>query len=61
MSHAKTIVRIGLAIFMAGAGILHFVSPRPYAQHLPEVVPFRAELVAGTITTGGPAQPSTPA
>jgi len=35
MSHAKTIVRIGLAIFMAGAGILHFVSPRPYAQHLP--------------------------
>lgn len=48
MSTAKTIVRIGLAIFMAGAGILHFVNPRPYVQHLPEVVPFRAELVALT-------------
>lgn len=48
MSTAKTIVRIGLAIFMAGAGILHFVNPRPYVQHLPEVVPFRAELVAIT-------------
>jgi len=48
MSTAKTMMRIGLAIFMAGAGILHFVNPRPYVQHLPEVVPFRAELVAIT-------------
>ena len=31
---------------MAVAGIAHFAAPRPFAQHLPEVVPFRPEIVA---------------
>ena len=30
---------------MAAAGIAHFSTPRPFAQHLPEVVPFRPEIV----------------
>jgi len=28
--------------------LAHFVAPRPYVQHLPDVVPFRPELVALT-------------
>jgi uncharacterized membrane protein len=48
MRHVRTVVRIGLAIVMAVSGIGHFANPRPYVQHLPEVVPFRAELVAIT-------------
>ncbi len=48
MRHVRTAVRIGLAAFMAIAGIAHFVNPRPYVQHLPDVVPFREELVAIT-------------
>lgn len=46
MSPAKTIVRTGLAMIMAGAGILHFVNPRPFVEHLPAIVPLRDELVA---------------
>lgn len=46
MSPAKTIVRIGLAVVMAGAGVLHFVNPRPFVEHLPGIVPLRDELVA---------------
>ena len=42
------VVRIGLALFIASAGILHFVNPRPYVEHLPAVVPVRDELVALT-------------
>lgn len=38
-------VRIGLAAVMAAAGIAHFSTPRPFAQHLPAVVPFRPEIV----------------
>ncbi len=41
-------VRIGLAILMAVAGAAHFVNPRPFIEHLPDVVPLRAELVALT-------------
>ena len=48
MPEAKTIVRIGLAVIMAGAGILHLVNPRPYVEHLPPIVPLRDELVALT-------------
>ena len=44
----RNLVRIGLALFMAVGGVGHFVAPRPYVQHLPDVVPFRAELVAIT-------------
>lgn len=44
----RDLVRIGLALFMAVAGIAHFVAPRPYVQHLPDAVPFRSELVAIT-------------
>ena len=38
--------RIGLAVLMLAAGITHLVAPRPYIQHLPGVVPLRAEMVA---------------
>ena len=48
MKDARTIVRIGLALITAGAGILHFVNPRPYVEHLPAIVPLRGELVALT-------------
>lgn len=41
-------VRIAVAGVMAISGVAHFVSPRPYVQHLPELVPFREELVAIT-------------
>lgn len=44
----RNVVRIGLALVVAISGIAHFVSPRPYVQHLPEAVPFRGELVAIT-------------
>ena len=40
--------RVGLAILMLTGGISHLVAPRPYVQHLPEVVPLRPELVAIT-------------
>ena len=48
MPQPETIVRIGLAVIMAGAGILHFVNPRPYVEHLPAIVPLRDELIALT-------------
>ena len=41
-------VRIGLAVLMLASGITHLVAPRPYIQHLPDTVPYRAELVAIT-------------
>ncbi len=44
----RRFVRIGLAVAMAISGASHFVAPRPYIQHLPDVVSFRAELVAIT-------------
>ena len=44
----RDLVRIGLALIIAVSGVAHFVSPRPYVQHLPDAVPFRGELVAIT-------------
>ena len=40
--------RIGLAVLMLAAGISHLVAPRPYIQHLPDMVPLRSEIVAIT-------------
>lgn len=51
MPQPKTIVRIGLAVIMAVAGILHFVNPRPYVEHLPAILPLRGELIALTGAT----------
>jgi len=48
MELVRHLVRIGLAIFLAVAGVAHFVAPRPYVEHLPQVIPMRAELVALT-------------
>lgn len=48
MSHARIVLRILLAGLMAGAGILHFAAPRAFIEHLPAVVPLRAEIVAFT-------------
>jgi uncharacterized membrane protein len=48
MRAARGPVRIALAAFLAVAGIAHFIVPRPYIEHLPPVVPMRAELVAVT-------------
>ncbi len=48
MVSLRALVRIGLALGMAGAGIAHFVAPRPFIGHLPDGVPYRAELVAAT-------------
>jgi len=40
--------RIGLAVLMLTGGIVHLAAPRPYIQHLPDIVPLRSELVAIT-------------
>ncbi len=40
--------RVCLAVLMLASGITHLVAPRPYIQHLPDIVPLRAELVAVT-------------
>lgn len=42
----REIVRIGLALLMLISGITHLFVPRPYIQHLPDLVPLRAEIVA---------------
>lgn len=44
----RDVVRIGLALGMTVSGVAHFVSPRPFVQHLPDAIPIRAELVAIT-------------
>ena len=48
MSSLRTVVRIGVAIILAGTGVGHFTSPRPFIEHLPAFVPLRGELVAFT-------------
>lgn len=47
---APAVVRMALAVILAVSGVMHFVAPKPFVQHLPDAVPFRAELVA---ITGG--------
>lgn len=44
----RDLVRIGLALILGVSGVGHFIAPRPYVQHIPDAVPFRAELVAFT-------------
>lgn len=45
---APAVVRMALAVILAVSGVMHFVAPKPFVQHLPDAVPFRAELVAMT-------------
>ena len=44
----RDVVRLGLAVLMLAAGSSHLVAPRPYIQHLPDIVPLRAEVVMVT-------------
>jgi uncharacterized membrane protein len=37
--------RVALATGMAVAGIAHFVTPLPFVQHLPDVVPVREAII----------------
>ena len=48
MDRTRELLRVGVALILAVSGVMHFVAPRPFVQHLPEAVPFRPELV--TIT-----------
>ena len=48
MSVPRDLTRIGLAVFLAVTGVAHFTSPRPFVEHLPDVVPIREELVGLT-------------
>lgn len=48
MSTLRTLVRIGLAVSLAVAGLGHLANPRPFIEHLPPLVPLRGELVAFT-------------
>ncbi len=50
----RGVVRLGLAVLMLAAGSSHLVAPRPYIQHLPGMVPLRAEvvMVTGVIELG---------
>lgn len=41
----KTALRILLAVFMAAAGILHFVKPVPFIRIVPGFLPYPAVLV----------------
>ena len=50
MTSARTLVRFALGLGMGAAGAAHFVTPQPFVGHIPETVPYRAELVA---VTGG--------
>ena len=45
MKHAKTISLWLLAIFMIGAGVMHFVRPEFYLKILPPYLPWHRELV----------------
>lgn len=48
MEALRAAMTVMLALIMAVAGAAHFVTPRPFIQHLPDTVPWRAEIVAGT-------------
>lgn len=45
MSRTKTVSKYLLAIFMIGAGSMHFVNPRFYMKIMPPYLPFHLELV----------------
>lgn len=45
MKHVKTISKWLLAIFMIGAGIMHFVRPEFYLKIMPPYLPWHRELV----------------
>ena len=45
MSRTKTAFKCLLAIFMIGAGTMHFMSPRFYMKIMPPYLPFHLELV----------------
>ncbi|MBM9462741.1 hypothetical protein JL108_04715 [Aeromicrobium sp. YIM 150415] len=36
---------MGLVALLAGAGVVHFVKPEPFARIVPEVLPAKTELV----------------
>ena len=44
----RDVVRVGLALLMAVAGIAHLVAPRGFVGHLPPAVPMREALVGVT-------------
>jgi uncharacterized membrane protein len=37
--------RSALAVGMAFAGVAHFVTPQPFVQHLPDVIPMREAVI----------------
>ncbi len=45
MSHAKSISKYLLAIFMIGAGTMHFVNPAFFLKAMPPYLPLHKELV----------------
>ena len=45
MSRTKTAFKYLLAIFMVGAGAMHFLSPQFYMTIMPPYLPFHLELV----------------
>ena len=45
MSRTKTAFKRLLAIFMTGAGTMHFLSPHIYMKIMPPYLPFHLELV----------------
>ena len=45
MSQIKTLSKYVLAIFMVGAGIMHFVMPHFYLKIMPPYLPYHLELV----------------
>lgn len=45
MSRTKTASRCVLAVFMIGAGVMHFVDPDFYIRIMPPYLPLHSELV----------------
>ena len=45
MSRMKTVSKLLLAIFMVGAGTMHFVNPDFYVKIMPQYLPRHRELV----------------
>lgn len=45
MHRLKIVSRLLLAVFMVGAGVMHFVNPDFYLKIMPTYIPFHLELV----------------